>query len=97
MEILKNWGHAPLLESMLSFSTFEKRPFNAHDAHAMAESLNVIRTAVVQPVGANSSAKKRDSKAVTDIEVNRAVATVLASAMVLWLGGGLDETKWPDA
>lgn len=96
MEILKDWGHSPLLDGMLHFAAFEKRPFNAHDAQAMAEACNVIRTAMVQPVGANAAAKKRDKNAVTDIEVNRAVAIVLATAMTLWLSGGLDGSRWPD-
>ncbi len=86
---------APLLEAMLSFAAFEERPFNGHDAYAMAGALETIRCAMVQPVGATPDAKRRDPRAVTDAEYDRAVATVLCCAMTLWLSGGL--AKWTGA
>lgn len=94
MSVTENWGHAPLLEMALSFSAFEKNPFNKHDAKAMSEALGVVRTAMVQPFG--TAAAKRDGKAVTNAEFDRAVATVLCCAMTLWLSGGLDESRWPE-
>lgn len=89
MHKLVNFGHNPLLEAMLTFSTW-KGGFSAADKHAMADSLQTIRTAMVQPVGTNSDAKRRDAKCVTDAEYDRAVATVLCTAMCLWLSGKLD-------
>lgn len=88
---MRNFGSAPLLEAALSFAAFEKRPFNATDAHAMAEALETIRCSMVQPIGATLAAKSRNTRAVSDIEINRAVTTVLACAMTLWLSGKLDE------
>ena len=48
---------------------------------------------MVQPVGTNSNAKRRSAKCVTDVEYDRAVVTVLSTAMCLWLSGKLDEIE----
>ena len=37
--------------------------------------------------------KTIDAKCITDVEYDRAVATVLGTAMCLWLSGKLDEIK----
>lgn len=92
MTDLVNFGHSPLLEAMLTFSTWNGG-FTSADKHAMADALQTIRTAMVQPVGTNSDAKRRDAKCVTDAEYDRAVATVLCTAMLLWLSGKLDEIE----
>lgn len=92
MHELVNFGHNPLLESMLTFATW-KGGFSSADKHAMADALQTIRTAIVQPAGTNSDAKRRDAKCVTDAEYDRAVATVLCTAMCLWLSGKLDEIE----
>lgn len=92
MPDLVNFGHSPLLESMITFSTW-KGGFSAADKQARADALKTIRTAMVQPVGTNSDAKRRDAKCVTDAEYDRAVATVLCTAMLLWLSGKLDEIE----
>ena len=90
--MLKSFQHNPTLEAMLSFAGW-KGGFSESDKRAMAESLNTIRTALVQPFGANADAKKRDSKCVTDVEFDRAVMTVLACSMVMWLSGALDTVQ----
>lgn len=92
MHELVNFGHSPLLEAMLTFSTW-KGGFSSADKQAMADALQTIRTAMVQPVGTNSDAKRRSAKCVTDVEYDRAVATVLSTAMCLWLSGKLDEIE----
>ena len=92
MPELVNFGHSPLLEAMLTFSTW-KGGFSAADKQAMADALQTIRTAMVQPFGTNANAKQRDAKCVTDVEYDRAVATVLSTAMCLWLSGKLDEIE----
>lgn len=56
MHELVNFGHNKLLEAMLTFSTW-KGGFSAADKQAMADALQTIRTAMVQPVGTNSNAK----------------------------------------
>ena len=89
--MLKSFQHNPTLEAMLSFAGWQGG-FSESDKRAMAESLNTIRTALVQPFGANADAKRRDSKCVTDVEFDRAVMTVLACSMVMWLSGALDKT-----
>ena len=90
--MLKSFKHNPTLEAMLSFAGW-KGGFSESDKRAMAESLNTIRTALVQPFGANADAKKRDSKCVTDVEFDRAVMTVLACSMVMWISGALDTVQ----
>ena len=90
--MLKSIKHNPTLEAMLSLAGW-KGGFSESDKRAMAESLNTIRTALVQPFGANADAKKRDSKCVTDVEFDRAVMTVLACSMVMWLSGALDTVQ----
>ena len=90
--MLKSFKHNPTLEAMLSFAGW-KGGFSESDKRAMAESLNTIRTALVQQFGANADAKRRDSKCVTDVEFDRAVMTVLACSMVMWLSGALDTVQ----
>lgn len=92
MHELVNFGHNQLLEAMLTFSTW-KGGFSAADKQAMADALQTIRTAMVQPFGTNANAKQRDVKCVTDVEYDRAVVTVLSTAMCLWLSGKLDEIE----
>lgn len=89
--MLKSFKHSPTLEAMLSFARW-KGGFSESDKRAMAESLNTIRTALVQPFGANADAKRRDSKCVTDVEFDRAVMAVLSCALAMWLSGALDKT-----
>ena len=89
--MLKSFQHNPTLEAMLSFAGWQGG-FIEPDNRAMAESLNTIRTALVQPFGANADAKRRDSKCVTDVEFDRAVMVVLSTALTMWLSGALDKT-----
>lgn len=92
MQELVNFNHNPLLEAMLTFSAWNGG-FSAADKQAMADALQTIRTAMVQPFGTNANAKQRDAKCVTDVEYDSAVATVLSTAMCLWLSGKLDEIE----
>lgn len=92
---LVNFGHSPLLESMLTFSTWQGG-FSAADKQAMKVALKTIRTAMVQPVGTTSDAKRRNAKCITDVEYDRAVVTVLSTAMCLWLSGKLDKIETED-
>ena len=89
--MFERFQHNSPLEAMLTFATWQSE-FTEHDKQALVESLDTIRTAMIQPVGATADAKKRNSKCVTDMELDRAVMTVLATSMVLWLSGALDKT-----
>lgn len=89
---LVDFGHNQLLEAMLTFSTW-KGGFSAADKQAMKDALQTIRTAMVQPFGASSDAKRRNAKCITDVEYDRAVVTVLSTAMCLWLSGKLDKIE----
>ena len=89
---MHQFRHNPTLEAMLSFAGWQGG-FSESDKRAMAESLNTIRTALVQPFGANADAKRRDSNCVTDVEFDRAVMNVLACSMVMWLSGALDTVQ----
>ena len=62
----------------------------------MKDALKTIRTAMVQPFCTNADAKRRDAKCITDVEYDRAVVTVLSTAMCLWLSGKLDEIETED-
>ena len=87
-----NFGHSPLLEAMLTFSTW-KGGFSAADRQAMKDALQTIGTAMVQPFGASPGAKRRNAECIADVEYDRAVVTVLSTAMCLWLSGKLDEIE----
>lgn len=89
--MFESFRHYPSLEAMLSFSGW-KGGFSESDKQAMAESLDTIRTALVQPFGASADAKRRDSRCVTDVEFDRAVMVVLSCALTMWLSGALDKT-----
>ena len=80
--------HVPAMEAMLTFAGW-RGGFTESDRESMAEGLNTIRTAMVQPVG--TSASDRCPGAVSDAEYGRAVMCVVASAMALWLSGRLAE------
>lgn len=92
MPELVNFNHSPLLESMLTFSAW-KGSFTSSDKQAMADALQTIRTAMVQPVGTNADAKRRNAKCITDAEYDLAVMMVLCTSMCLWLSGKLDEIE----
>ena len=90
-----NFRHNPMLEAMLTLGIWEGG-FSSADKYAMADALQTIRTAMVQPFGTNADAKRRDAKCVTDVEFDRAVMTVLCTSMCLWLSGKLDEIQTKD-
>lgn len=60
---------------------------------ALARSLDTIRTAMVQPVGATPDAKRLDSRCVTDAEFDRAVMVTIAASMAMWLSGALKNVE----
>ena len=66
--------------------------FTESDRRAMAEGLSIIRTALVQPVGATGAAA-RVKGAVTGREYDRAVMQVVCAAMQLWASGKLGEVE----
>lgn len=78
------------LEAMLTFTGW-RGGFSQADKDALAESLDTIRTAMVQPVGATPDAKRRGQECVTDAEFDRAVMVTIASAMAMWLSGALEK------
>lgn len=82
--------HEPALEAVLTFAGWQGG-FSEADRDAMAEGLQTIRTAMVQPVGATPAAKGRRADCVTDAEFDGAVVRVLGAAMCLWLSGKLGE------
>lgn len=90
--MLQSFQHNPTLEAMLSFAG-RQGCFSESDKHAMKESLNTIRTALVQPIGANADTKRRNPKCVTDVEFDRAVMVVLSTALAMWLSGALDTVQ----
>lgn len=65
--------------------------FTEADRHAMEDGLDILRVAMVQPVG--PAAGHRVKGAVTSAECDRAVMQVICSAMQLWLSGKLGEVE----
>ena len=82
----------PTLEAMLTFTGW-RGGFSQADKDALARSLDTIRTAMVQPVGATPDAKRRDSRCVTDAEFDRAVMVTITAAMAMWLSGALEKVE----
>lgn len=82
----------PTLEMMLTFTGW-RGGFSQADKDALARSLDTIRTAMVQPVGATAVAKRSNRRCVTDAEFDRAVMVTVASAMAMWLSGALEKVE----
>ena len=77
---------------MLGLRAMGDATFTESDRAAMVDGLQIIRTAMVQPVGATSTAARANG-AVTGLEYDRAVMQVVCSAMQLWLSGKLGEVE----
>lgn len=77
---------------MLGLRAMGGATFTESDRAAMVEGLEIIRTALAQPVGATSAAT-RVKGAVTGLEYDRAVMQVVCSAMQLWASGRLGEVE----
>lgn len=77
---------------MLGLREMGGRTFTESDRRAMVGGLEIIRTALVQPVGATDAAT-RVKGAVTGREYDRAVMQVICSAMQLWLSDKLGEVE----
>lgn len=90
--MFKNLRANQTLEAMLTFTEW-RGGFSQADKDALASSLDTIRTAMVQPVGATPDAKRRDQRCVTDAEFDRAVMVTIASAMAMWLSGALEKVE----
>lgn len=73
---------------MLGLREMGGATFTESDRRAMVDGLEIVRTALVQPVGATSAAS-RAKGAVTGREYDRAVMQVICSAMQLWSSGKL--------
>ena len=90
--MFKNFKANPTLEAMLTFTGWRGGFYQA-DKDALAESLDTIRTAIVQPAGATPDAKRRDHRCVTDAEFDRAVMVTITAAMAMWLSGALEKVE----
>lgn len=94
MSGFETFRHCPPLEAMLTFAGWSHE-FTESDRAAMAEGLQTIRTAMVQPVGPSRTGvgSSKDGRYVTDAEFDGAVTRVLAASMALWLSGKLYELE----
>lgn len=90
--MFQNFKLNPTLEAMLTFTGW-RGCFSQADKDALARSLDTIRTAMVQPVGATPDAKRRGKECVTDAEFDRAVMVTIAAAMAMWLSGALEKAE----
>lgn len=62
--------------------------FTESDRQAMVDGLDIIRVAIVQPVG--QRAASRVPGAVSKLECDRAMMQIIVAAMQLWASGKLD-------
>lgn len=90
--MFENFKLNPTLEMMLTFTGW-RGGFSQADKDALARSLETIRTAMVQPVGATPIAKRRNQRCVTDAEFDRAVMVTVTAAMTMWLSGALEKVE----
>lgn len=90
--MFENFNGNPTLEAMLTFTGW-RGGFSQADKDALASSLDTIRTAMVQPVGATPNAKQRSQRCVTDAEFDRAVMVTITAAMAMWLSGALEKVE----
>ena len=74
---------------MLALRKMGGATFTESDRRLMEDGLDVIRVAMVQPVGATGAAPRRRG-AVTNLDYERAKMQVVAGAMQLWASGRLD-------
>lgn len=75
--------------AMLSLRKMGGNTFTESDRKAMIDGLEIVRTAIVQPVGATCAAS-RVKGAVTGEEYERGKMQVIVAAMQLWASGKLD-------
>ena len=80
------------LALMCGVRSLEGKTFTESDRAAMVDGLQIIRIALVQPVGATDAAA-RVKGAVTGREYDRAVMQVVCAAIQLWLSGKLGEVE----
>lgn len=81
--------------SILALRKMGGGTFTESDRRLMEDGLDVIRTAMVQSVGATGAAS-RVQGAVTDLDYERAKMQVVAGAMQLWASGRLDAMEVDD-
>ena len=90
--MFESFKNNPTLEAMLTFTGW-RGGFSQADKDALASSLETIRTAMVQPVGATPNAKQRSQRCVTDAEFDRAVMVTITAAMAMWLSGAMEKVE----
>lgn len=95
MSDFERFARNSTLGTMVALRGMGGATFTESDRRSMVDGLDVIRTAMVQPVGATSAAS-RVRGAVTDGDYERAKMQVVASAMQLWSSGKLDEVEVDD-
>lgn len=74
--------------TMVALRKMAGATFIESDRQAMVDGLDIIRVALVQPVGLCAS--QRVPGAVSEAEYDRAVMQVVMAAMQLWASGKLD-------
>lgn len=94
MSDFERFARDSALGAMASLRGMGGATFTESDRKAMADGLDVIRVAMVQPVGL--CAPQRVPGAVSEAEYDRAVMQVIVAAMQLWSSGKLDEVEVDD-
>jgi hypothetical protein len=92
MSAFERFARTQSTSMMVSLRAMGGATFTESDRAAMVDGLEIIRIALVQPVGATDAAA-RVKGAVTGREYDRAVMQVVCSAMQLWLSGRLGEVE----
>lgn len=91
-ETFERFARRATAGSIIGLRLMDGSTFTESDRRMLEDALGVIRTSMVQPVGATRAAA-RVKGAVTDAEYDRAVVMVLAGAMMLWASGKLDAVE----
>lgn len=76
---------------MVSLRELGGRTFTESDRDAMVDGLEIVRMALVQPVGPRAA--DRVKGAVSWQEFDRAVMQIICASMQLWLSGKLGEVE----
>lgn len=93
MSAFERFARTQSTSMMVSLRAMGSATFTESDRSAMVDGLQIIRTAMVQPVGATDAAS-RVKGAVTGLEYDRAVMQVVCTATQLWLSGKLGEVEF---
>lgn len=94
-EIFEKFAANATTGTMLALRKMQGNTFTEADRQAMLDGIDVIRVAIVQPVGLSS--RQRVGGAVSEQEYERAKMQIVMAAFQLWSSGKLEGIEVDDA